>query len=160
LIAASLSEIKSELKRRSPEQVLEFCLRLARHKKENKELLNYLVYEASNEVEYREQVKAEIKEGFDAISTNTLYLAKKSIRKILRGVNKHIRFSGNKQTEAELLISFCEALIQSGIPFKDSPVLFNLFKRQVEKARKAIGTLHEDLQFDYEELIIKLLHYQ
>lgn len=160
MIASSLSELKSELKHRSKEQVLEYCLRLARHKKENKELLNYLIFESSNEGEFRKQIKTEIGEEFAAIHTNTLYLAKKSIRKILRNINKYIRFSGNKQTEAELLIHFCDTLIESGIPFKENQALLNLFKRQIEKARKAIAALHEDLQYDYEEVITKLLHHQ
>ena len=46
--AASISEIKTELKGLPPAQLTELCLRLARFKKENKELLTYLLFEAND----------------------------------------------------------------------------------------------------------------
>jgi len=42
--AASSKEIKSALIEQSPTQLTELCLRLARFKKENKELLTYLLF--------------------------------------------------------------------------------------------------------------------
>ena len=44
--ASTVSELKEELKHLPPAQLLELCLRLARFKKENKELLTYLLFEA------------------------------------------------------------------------------------------------------------------
>ncbi len=49
-------ELKEELNSRSPNDLRELCLRLARFKKENKELLTYLLFEASDEQEYIEGV--------------------------------------------------------------------------------------------------------
>ena len=55
--AASLSELKKELSSRPPQELLELCLRLTKFKKENKELLTYLLYEASNEPAFVKSVK-------------------------------------------------------------------------------------------------------
>ena len=80
----------------------------------------------------------------------------KGIRKTLRLTNKYIRYSGHKQTEAELLIYFCTKLKESGIRIHSSNAMSNLYQRQIEKIRKAISALHEDLQFDYGEEMKKL----
>lgn len=147
---ASLAEIRRELKTRSPKEVQEICLRLARFKKDNKELMSYLLFEAQNENAYIETVKQEIDEMMGEINTSHLYYAKKSLRKILRQVNKNIRYSGDKRTQVELLIHFCEAMNQSGIPYRRSTVLTNMYERQKLKIKKTIDSLHEDLQADYE----------
>ena len=42
--AATIIELKQELNNTSPAIVSELCLRLARFKKENKELLTYLLF--------------------------------------------------------------------------------------------------------------------
>ena len=46
---ATITEIKKELKFRSQEQLIEYCLTMARFKLESKELLTYLVFESENE---------------------------------------------------------------------------------------------------------------
>lgn len=154
--AASISEIKTELKSKSPAQLAELCLRLARFKKDNKELLTYLLFEADDEDAYRRSVRTEIAEGIEAITTSNLYLAKKMIRKVLRTTNKFIKYSGDKTTEAELLIYFCQQLNESGIPVRKSPALENLYLGLVKKIRAAVGSLHEDLQYEYREQVAAL----
>lgn len=148
---ATLSQLKKEMEKLPPAELVALCQRLAKYKKENKELLHYLLLEADDEEGYKDQVKQDIVEEFKIINSSSLYYAKKSIRRILRMVNKHIKYSGNKQTQVELLLFFCEELRDSGIPFHDSKVLINLYNRQVQLIEKALSTLHEDLQFDYEE---------
>ena len=61
---ASLAEIKQELQNLSTKEIAELCLRLARYKKENKELLAYLLFESHNEEAYAVQVKEMIEEKF------------------------------------------------------------------------------------------------
>lgn len=146
---ATISHIKQELKNRPPDELLEICLRLARFKKENKELLTYLLFGADDEQGYIESVKVEIDEQFQEINRSNIYFVKKSIRKILKNTNKYIRYSGNKQTEVELLMHFCEKMKNMGIPKNESVALQNIYSRQVQKIKKTISTLHEDLQFDY-----------
>lgn len=55
--AASLKEIKQELKILTHSELVELCLHLSKFKKENKELLSYLLFEASNEATYIEGIK-------------------------------------------------------------------------------------------------------
>ncbi|SMD31670.1 hypothetical protein SAMN04488029_0027 [Reichenbachiella faecimaris] len=153
MYTASLSELKKELKLLSEVELLAVCLRLARYKKDNKELLHYLLLESGNEVFYVEQVKDDITEAFSTINPSSLYLAKKTIRKALRLATKQIRFSGNKQTEVEILLFFCQSLIGLSLPLNESKVLLNLLLNQIKKVEKALATLHEDLQYDYREVL-------
>ena len=155
--AATISELKKELKTRPPQQVEEICLRLAKFKKENKELLTYLLFEADNEEAYIESVKQEIEEQFATLNKSNLYIAKKMMRKILRNINKFIRYSGDKRTEVELLIFYCNKMRRSGVPISRSTTLANIYHRQVEKIKKTLATMHEDLQFDFQEEVEKLL---
>ena len=108
--ASSAVAIKKELKHRSQDELMALCLRLSRFKKENKELLTYLLFEAHNEEGYIESVKQYIDEAFEAINTDSFFYIRKSMRKILRNVKKYIRYSLKKETEVELLLYFCQKL--------------------------------------------------
>ncbi len=148
---ATVHELKQELQSVAPGRLLELCLRLAKFKKENKELLTYLLFESHNEEEYVTSVKLLIDEGFAELGSTNLYLTKKSLRKILRVTNKYIRYTGSKQVEATLLIYFSAKLKSSRIPFQKSTVLTNLYQQQLKKIEAAVQTLHEDLQYDYQK---------
>lgn len=149
LKTATINEIKDELQSLSPSGVAALCLRLAKFKKENKELLTYLLFEAHDLNAYIESVKKEIDLLFADINNSNIYFAKKSIRKILRITNKHIRYTGSEQAETELLIYFCSKLKSSGIRIRTSTALTNLYNQQLKKIEKALAELHEDLQYDY-----------
>ena len=149
---ASLSEMKKELRTLPEEKLQEVILRMAKYKLENKELLHYLLFEADFEEGYIAMAKEDIEEGMAELNPN-LYLAKKTIRKTLRITQKYIKYSKKKETEIALLIHFCQVMKASGVPFSRSNAMANLYDRQLQKLQKAIGTLHEDLQFDYEEEI-------
>jgi hypothetical protein len=146
---ATLHEIKLELKSLAAADLAELCSRLARFKKENKELLTYLLFEAHNEPNYIDSVKKLIDEEFAEIKNPNLYFIKKSLRKILRITNKYARYSGSKTVEIELLIHFCTALNNSGIPFHTSTAISNLYTQQIKKIKNTLTGLHEDLQYDY-----------
>ena len=147
--AASLNELQKELNSLPPKRVLKICSRLIKYKKENKELLTYLLFEADDEEAYKKSIREEVDKQFLDMNKSNLYLAKKSLRKILRTLNKFIRYSGSKQTEAELRIYYCTKLKKSGIPIKKSQVLLNLYNNQVKKINISLSKLHEDLQTDY-----------
>ena len=147
--SASIQEIKQELKSLSPSRLSELCLRLAKFKKDNKELLTYLLFESDDEAAYIANVKKEIDEGFTELPKPNLYLTKKSLRKVLRITTKQIRYTASPQAEVELLTYFCRKLKDSRIPLRDSPVLTNLYNQQLKKIRSVVATLHEDLQFDF-----------
>lgn len=147
--AASILEIKQELQTLPPSRLTELCLRLARFKKDNKELLTYLLFDAADEQGYIRSIKEVIDGEFEGLPKPNLYLTKKSLRKVLRVTTRQIRYTGSPQTQVEVLTYFLRKLRQSGIPYKDSPVLANLYKQQHKKIRTVIGSLHEDLQHDY-----------
>ena len=147
--SATVRELKQELGIRSYDELLELCLHLSKFKKENKELLTYLLYEAADESAYIESVKIEVTQQFKLINTSSYYYIKKSVRKILRLVKKYIRYSKKKETEVELMLYFCYQLKEMDPPMENSIALHNIYKRQVEAIKKAVATLHEDLQYDY-----------
>jgi hypothetical protein len=134
----------------------ELCLRLAKYKKENKELLSYLLFYTNDEETYIHEIKEEIDIAFSEINQGSLHWAKKTVRKILRTTTKYIKYSGNKQTEADLLIHFCQQMKSNIKGFSRNPTLLNLYGRQVQRIQKAIQSLHEDLQYDYEAIIATL----
>lgn len=147
--AATISQIKKELRQRPEEELIEICLRLSRFKKENKELLTYLLFESDYEPGYIDAVKANIDSGFEAVNPGNFYFIKKSIRKVLRETKKYIRYSGNKETEVNLLLYFCAKMNDFTPSIHDNNVLRNLYYRQLEMVSKKIEGLHEDLQLDY-----------
>lgn len=147
----SISSIKKELHGLPREVLIEHCLRLAKYKKDNKELLNYLLFEADDEQTYINQIKKMVEEEFAGINTNTFYYIKKSIRRIHRIITKHIKHSGKKETEIELLIFFCQQMRSCNISFKKSTVMINLYERQLKTINKALNGLHEDIRLDFEQ---------
>lgn len=147
--AVTAREIKQELNHLSTKELQELCLRLSRFKKENKELLTYLLFESHNESTYVESVKNYIDEEFELINTKSYFYIRKSVRKILKNIKKYIRYSQKKETEVELLLYFCQKLKNFSPSIKYSTQLQNSYDRQLQLAKKAIATLHEDLQYDY-----------
>lgn len=155
---ATVKQLKDELKLRSSDELEQLCLRLSKFKKENKELLTYLLFEAEDEAGYIQGVKQEINVRFEEINHSNFYYIKKSIRKILRETKKYIRYSQNKETEVELLLYFCKKLIQFKPSVRHNRTMMNLYDRQLTLVKKKITSLHEDLQYDYTEELKELTH--
>jgi hypothetical protein len=154
--SASVHELKQELLNMPATELTELCLRLAKYKKENKELLTYLMFEAHDEQGFIQSVKKEVDEQFEEINQSSLYYVKKTLRKILRNINKHIKYTGSSQVTIELLIYFCKSIQDSGIPIEKNAIIANMYKGQVEKINKALLSLHEDLQHDYSREVASL----
>ncbi len=93
----SLAELKRELSLMHPAALAGICIQLARYKKENKELLGYLLFDSNYEPGYILKVKAEIDGLFTELNRNNLYFTKKGIRKILKVTNKYIKYSPHKK---------------------------------------------------------------
>ncbi|GGG87941.1 hypothetical protein GCM10011416_00200 [Polaribacter pacificus] len=146
----SLKNLKDELGHQSQEELIGLCIALTKFKKENKELLSYLLFEASDEEAYIEGVKEEIDSLFEQINTKSFFYIRKSVRKILTTTKKYIRYSNKKETEVVLLMYFCRKLLDFKPSIKNSPRLQNTFDRQLVLIKKALSSLHEDLQFDYQ----------
>jgi hypothetical protein len=148
--ASSLNEIKKEVQTLDPDTLQEMCMRLAKFKKENKELLTYLLFEAHDEHAYIENVKESLDIEFQSLPTGVnTYFIKKTLRKILRLANKQIKYSGQKRTEIELRIFFLLKVKEAKVPLHHGTVLYNLYHQQLKKINAILEKLPEDLQADY-----------
>lgn len=147
--SVTAKELSQELTYRTPKELRDLCLRLARFKKENKELLTYLLFESADELSYVNSVKKEIDEEFDQINRTSYYFIRKSVRKILKNTRKYIRYSQRKLTEVDLLLHFCTRLKSLTPPIQRNTALMNLYNRQIDTIIKKVSLLHEDLQYDY-----------
>ena len=148
--SGALSDIKKELQELEPKQLAELCIALAKYKKDNKEYLDYLLFEAHDKSGFVTQVKKEVDKQFEELKPDTnLYYAKKSLRKILRIINKYIKYIGDKGVAADLHIYFCMKLKASKLPIQKSARLVNLKAGEIKKIKALIDSLHSDLQYDY-----------
>ena len=147
--AATVKAIKEELNIRSREELVELCLSLSKFKKENKELLTYLLYEVSDELSFINSIKEEIDLAFREVNRTSYYYLKKSIRKILRNTKKNIRYSKKKQTEVELILFYCNKLKNFTPPISKSIPLTRIFEREIQRIEKIVAKLDADLQYDY-----------
>jgi superfamily II DNA/RNA helicase len=155
--AASIKEIKEELIALPPKHLLELCLKLVKYKKENKELLTYLLFEEHDEHGYVEIIKKEIDMNFLDLPKASVYLTKKSLRKIIRSITKYSKYTVVTQSEVEMLLHFCFKLKASTIPFRNSIALSNLYSKQLKKLNVLIHSLHEDLHYDYKKQMENLV---
>ena len=148
--ASGLSDIKKELEFLEPKKLLELCISLAKYKKENKEYLGFLLFDAHDKNQFMQDVKDEMDEHYDALRTqNNLYYVKKSLRKLLRIISKYTKYVDDKGLSAEMYIYFCMKLKTSGIPYHKSQMLVNMMEQQLKKINTLITTLHPDLQTDF-----------
>ena len=154
--SVTVSILKKELKQHTQEELIEVCLLLAKFKKENKELLTYALFDSNDEDEYIREIKEEINVEFSKLNQDSLYYVKKSVRKILRLIKKYIRYSKKKETEADILLYFCVKWKQLKPAYKKSLQMINMYDRQLSMAKKAIDSLHEDLQYDFNLELEKL----
>src|SRR5690606_15310418 len=150
---ATIHTIKKELLEKSHLELVEIALRLGKFKKENKELLTYLLFEQENEDAYIEGLKEILKEEFEEIKTKNVYYAKKEIRKSLRELKKFIRFSSLKTTEIELIIDFIKHLDELPSRLKRDSQIEGIKLRNIASVKKIMLKQHEDLQFDYFQML-------
>jgi hypothetical protein len=157
--AVTIKELNQELLNLTPKELRDLCLRLSRFKKENKELLTYILFESSDEAHYIERVKEEIDLQFKGVNRKSYYFIKKGLRRILMITRKYIRYSQNKKTEVDLLIWYCTRLQKFTPSINKNTALKSLYARQVAEIKEKLTSLHEDLQFDYEPELRALIQY-
>jgi len=149
--AASLKDIKTTIETIPYSELQSLCIRLLKFKKENKELITYILFEENNEELYIESVKNEINVAFISLNKDSLYIAKKNIRKIIRIANRYIKYSNKKTTESSILIHVVYKIKESGLDLTKSQALHNLFLSLLKRINKSISTMHEDLQYDIQK---------
>ena len=157
--AVTVKELNQELLNRTPKELRDLCLRLSRFKKENKELLTYLLFESSDEASYIGSVKEELERQFTEVNRKSYYFIKKGLRAILKNTKKYIRYSQSKITEVELLIWYCKRMQKFTPSINKNAALRNLYARQCTEIKSKLTLLHEDLQSDYEPELKILIEY-
>jgi hypothetical protein len=155
--SASLHELKKELSLLPAKDLVDICVSLAKYKKDNKDFLNYLLFESYDNSGFVNEIKKEIDEHFVELKAqNNLYYAKKGLRKLLRIITRYCKYLNNKAIAADLHIYFCTQLRASGIPIRKSQLLINLYEQQLKKINVLAASLHEDLRNDYLKEIEKI----
>lgn len=143
-----LIKLKKELSGYSAPELTDICLRLAKYKKENKELLQYLIFDAQDPMGYAEKIKLFLLGDFKNMQKH-YYYSTKSMRKITRLMNRYAKYTASKQVEIELALWFCSNYLIFADLNTNHKALQGLLKRQLDKITKLLPRLHEDLQFDY-----------
>jgi len=143
--AATISQLKKELAKLDHDDLLDVCVRVAKFKVESKELLTYLLMRADDEVGYANDLCDEIDQQ---LSMSGL-IHKKTLRKVVRQMDKSLRFSGDRETELQVRIHFCRRIKGKKIRFGTCRVSANMYATQLKKIEKSIDKVHPDLQFDY-----------
>ncbi len=147
--AASLKDIKTALETMTQEELLKVCLRLTKFKKENKELLSYLIFEASDESEYAHNINEAVTDLFAQVNTKSIYIAKKNIRKIIRLAGRFIKYSEQASTETEVMIHVAKGMKALKMDWQKSAALVNIYQSVLKKINKSVAGMHEDMQYDY-----------
>ena len=151
-----LSDLKKELLELSKPELIQLCLRVAKLKRENKELLAYLIFDSEDPIFYAQKLKPEIKEVFEQPFQHAYYLTK-SIRKAMRLITKYYRFTSNKQGETELLIYLVEEFYLSWRNDYRYQALGKVIYRCLEKAQSNLKKIDEDFRADFEDPINELV---
>jgi hypothetical protein len=146
---SSLQEVKRELQELSAKELLELCINLAKYKKDNKEYIAYLLFQAHDPESFIKEIKEEIDVRMAEIKTYTNpYPIRKGLRAALRMINKYCKYINDRSSAADLHIYFCRQIKQNRIPMHNAR-LQNLFRTELKKVRSLISLLHEDLQADH-----------
>ena len=94
---SSISELKKELHELPQKKLVELCLSLAKYKKDNKEFLDYLLFQAHDKANFILEIKNEIDQHFEELKQQiSLYYVKKSLRKLLRLITKYCKYINDK----------------------------------------------------------------
>lgn len=154
--AASVKELKSALLELTPIELNEIILRLSRLKKENKELLSYLLFDAGDEPGYIAEIKNYLDEEFRLVNPSHPYFAKKNIRRILRRIKRLSAYSESEITHIETLLYFLEKMRSLAPHIQHSPAIQKLCFSQSVAIEKILSKMHPDLQYDYRKRLNSL----
>ncbi len=164
---ASVKEIKREMGHLNAAELSEVCIRLAKYKKENKELLHYLLFHADDPGAYAASIREELEDQFQQLGRQG-YQSAKSFRKILTLIGRYSRFTGSKQVEAEFLVWFCKRFLEYADTRSTYKPLTGIFGKQLNRLKGIADALDPDLGHDLgmeiialnEEGLKRVRHYQ
>lgn len=147
--AYSIKLIKDEIVHLSQPELVKLCLLLAKSKKENKEYLSYLLFESEDEQRYVVSLKESLLQQFEEVNVKSVYLTKKSLRKIIRTAARFLKYTGNKESHVQIYLFLIHEILKLKLNLIKSLALQKIYTSLKNKLRNLIDELHEDLQFDY-----------
>ncbi len=150
------SDLKKELLKLNSTEIATVCWRLARFKKENKELLTFLLFKADDTDAFTQEYKEEMDLQFSKITGKSFNVVK-TLRKIAQQMNNQIRYAATETVTIELLLHFCKNYIKYVNYHTQYKPLRSIFYRFAEKLKASILKLQEDLQYDYGLLYEEML---
>jgi DNA repair photolyase len=156
LKVAGLAEIKKQLKLLTEQELIEVVLDLSKFSRDNKAYLFFKLFEKENPNLYVEMVQEELEMEFQKANVRNYHYAKKAAQSIRRKMNKNLKLSKDKTAQIEIITYFCRQLKFYGFLKHRHPVIQNLYEIQIRKVEKLISGLHEDLQYDYQQLLEEL----
>src|SRR5436190_17543725 len=99
----SLADLKKELQLLPAGDLADLCISLAKFKKENKDFLGYLLVDSYDKPGFVADIKKEIDAEFSSLrSQPNLYYVKKSLRKLLRIINRYAKYVNDKSVTCDL----------------------------------------------------------
>lgn len=149
----SISVVRKELQNLEKDELLDLCLKLSKFSTTNKEFLSYLLFYNGLDSDFLKEVKSTISIHFEELNGRNAFWAKKTLRKIIRIIKKYAQYSPSKEVEIELRIHFCHLFMKKKLYRISDQALQNIYEREIEKIKKLISKLHEDLQHDYLKLL-------
>lgn len=149
----SLSVLKKELTLLSEKELIELITELSKFSRENKAFLYFKLHERESPRLFSEMVQEELEKEFQLANTKNYHVAKKAAQAIRRKLNKFLKLSKNKPDQIELIAFFCQNMVRYGYLEYRHPVIDNLYAVQIRKIETLIASLHEDLQYDYIQLV-------
>ncbi len=158
MIPIKLQQQKKEITKLDAKTLADICIKLAKYKTENKEFLNYLLFHSYDNQPYIDELKLEINNTFSALKFND-YAHFKLIKVLLLRINKHLKFIGDKNQEAEIVAQFCNTFMANVSVRSYYNGLIQILFRQFVRLQKIVGKLDEDLQFDYKDDIYNIFSY-
>lgn len=147
----SVSEIKKALNELDTADLVNVCLRVAKYKKENKELLSYLMFDCKDESQFIEDIKSELDDLFEHLKDDNNYRLLKQLRKISRTISKPIKYSGIPTSQAEVLIYFTKKLKDITKSKMHLLAYQNFYLQQIKKIETILNKMHEDYRYDFEK---------
>ena len=153
---ASTQQIKEELRSLSQKEVTDLCLRLIRSKKENKELLSYILFDSADRQNYVATIKNEMDDAFAALPSNR-YFIKKGLRDMLKNITRYSRYMGEKEPEVELRLHFCQKMKLYGLASHKHQSTISIYTTQLDKIQGMNPQLHEDLQYDFQKAFNEMI---
>jgi len=110
---ASIKQLKDTLSTLGREELIGLLLRMVKFKKENKELLTFLLFEADDLDAYVHEITLLIKDEFENYRLKTAYYKRKGCRRVLRMLKKYIKYASDKEVEVRLLLAYVSMVIGS-----------------------------------------------